>query len=461
MSKDPPNGASRPREVIPIPSDSVPPRLPTPAESRAMSLVALMNDGDLSSQERVELRRMFKANPALLQTYVEQAVTHAMLEWRYAQTGDDAEFSGEPHDDTALQSFELHGQLSLRPVTSGGGIIAVPPPNQQLQLPEAPRPQHRRRGPWAAATVAGAAAVIAAAVLVWMQLHGDHRPALAVTTPVAPVEPTLPAVYVGFDTWSAVGGTLRKQLDPKMVAWTPQGLTYPNLKCSGGALQIDATNDQFLWLDLDADVVVSPNRTGPEGPHAGTDRGPDVAWPRGMPMGTPGTTLYISFLIRADQPVAHGFCGLGLFYGEGAVGNLFIGKARGVPGFSYDFGAVHKTLLDADPASISTRPVELDTSTHLIVTRIDFREGEDRFAIYFDPDPTKPEPKQANGSGVGKIALDRLRISAGRGADHQGGAVWYLDEIRLADRYAAVVPVAEVLSTQIKSQPAADSRDSR
>ena len=38
--------------------------------------------------------------------------------------------------------------------------------------------------------------------------------------------------------------------------------------------------------------------------------------------------------------------------------------------------------------------------------------------------------------------MNRLRISAGRGMDPQGGAVWYLDEIRLADRYAVAVPLS-------------------
>ncbi len=79
----------------------------------------------------------------------------------------------------------------------------------------------------------------------------------------------------------------------------------------------------------------------------------------------------------------------------------------------------------------------------MLVARIDFREGQDRFAIYFDPDPARPEPAQPNGTGVGRIALDRLRISAGRGMDRQGGAIWYLDEIRLADRYRAVVPLTD------------------
>ena len=77
---------------------------------------------------------------------------------------------------------------------------------------------------------------------------------------MAAVKPRLPAVYVGFDTLAASGGTFRKQLDPKQVAWTPKGLVYPKLACSGGALRIDAAHDQFLWLDLDADLVVSPER---------------------------------------------------------------------------------------------------------------------------------------------------------------------------------------------------------
>ena len=77
------------------------------------------------------------------------------------------------------------------------------------------------------------------------------------------------------------------------------------------------------------------------------------AWPCAAPMGTPGTTLYLSFLIRAEQPVASGYCGVSFWYGE-KEGNLFVGKARGVPGFSYDFGYTHKTLLDADPTTLAT-----------------------------------------------------------------------------------------------------------
>ena len=462
MSDDPRDSsdATQPRKAIPVPSDNVAPRLPTAAESRAMSLVALMTDGDLPPAERDELRGMFKANPALLQSYVEQAVSHAMLEWRYAQVSDDAGAqAGDQNVETGLQNFELHGQLSLRPVAGGGGIRAVPPPNQ-LQLPDSSRPH---RGPWLAAGVAAVAALVAAALFLWSRWEENRRPVNNnVGGPAVPrAEPRLPAVYVGFDTWSAVGGTFRKQLNPKMVTWTPEGLAYPKLQCSGGALKIDATNDQFLWLDLDADLVVPPDREGPAISQLRGDRGTDVAWPRNVPMGTPGTTLYLSFLIRAEQPVAHGFCGIGLFYGEGLVGNLFIGKARGVPGFSYDFGAVHKTLLDADPAALLSRPIQLDSTTHLIVTRIDFREGEDRFAIYFDPNPIKAEPKQANGTGVGKISLDRIRISAGRGSDTKGGAVWYLDEIRLADRFAAVVPVASgTSSVQAKSWTVPDKSGS-
>jgi hypothetical protein len=420
-------------------------REPSAAETRAMALVALMTDGDLAPEERDELRAIFQANPDLLQTYVEQAVAHAMLEWRYVRMEDDADLQGVESSagaaaSDAPQSFEVHGQLSLRPLCGGSGISPTLPAQLTAQFPTAPRRRFRRGPLLAAGFVAGAALV--AALFLWAPWSQNKRE--NAQTAVAPPEPRQPAVYVGFDTWSALGGTFRKQLNPKMVTWTPKGLRYRNLACSGGALKIDATHDQFLWLDLDSDLVISPERNTARLSRVVKDRGPDVAWPGSVPMGTPGTTLYMSFLIRAEQPIAFGLCGIGFFYGaDSPSGSLFVGKARGIPGFSYDFAGVRKTLLDADPTALSTRPIPLDTNTHLIVTRVDFREGEDRFAIYFDPDPNLPEPKQPNGTGIGKIALDRLRISAGRGMDPQGGAVWYLDEIRLGDHYRAVVPLAE------------------
>jgi hypothetical protein len=100
---------------------------PSAAEVRATALIARMSDGDLSPQEGAELRAMFKASPALLQDYVEQAVAHATLEWRYAQVAD--EFAEARYDTAAPEkkNFQPHGEIApRRPFGEPGGKPSLP-----------------------------------------------------------------------------------------------------------------------------------------------------------------------------------------------------------------------------------------------------------------------------------------------------------------------------------------------
>ncbi len=82
-------------------------------------------------------------------------------------------------------------------------------------------------------------------------------------------------------------------------------------------------------------------------------------------------------------------------------------------------------------------PTSVAAITAFIVVKMEFRDGSDRFTLFMNPTPGKPEPSD----GVVKEDLhlelaDKLFLYS-RGA-------WSVDEIRLGTIWHDVTPAAEV-----------------
>ncbi len=144
--------------------------------------------------------------------------------------------------------------------------------------------------------------------------------------------------------------------------------------------------------------------------------------------GTAGTTSYLSFVVRPEgtlgQGAFNGFFGLRLNSSLG--GGLFIGKPGG--------GAVNEFVLENDGgAQQVTSGVAAEVGEeYLLVLRADFTNGNDTFTLYVNPTPGAPEPI----SGTIKNDLD-LDI---HGMTIYSTGAFSIDEIRLGDTFAAVVP---------------------
>jgi T5SS/PEP-CTERM-associated repeat protein len=148
-----------------------------------------------------------------------------------------------------------------------------------------------------------------------------------------------------------------------------------------------------------------------------------------VPLGSPGTTAYLSFVIRPEdtlhQGVFSGFFGLRLFASTGD--NLFIGKTGG--------GALDKWVLE-DQGGAQQHASGVDVvvdEEFLLVVRADFNVGNDLFTLYVNPTPGTTEPLTGtvkNDSDVGFVRTLGL---------YSTGAFSF-DELRIGTSYADVVP---------------------
>ncbi|GAA5119570.1 hypothetical protein JIN84_21505 [Luteolibacter yonseiensis] len=135
---------------------------------------------------------------------------------------------------------------------------------------------------------------------------------------------------------------------------------------------------------------------------------------------TPGTSVYMSYLIKVD-PTAE-YAGVSLFDGNTEV--LFTGKRTGTP---YVLGLEPKVGTGQNTAAYSTR-------LSLVVCRIDFAADSAVVRMYVNPQ-TGAEPATADATVTRTSALvyDRVRF--------QSNATGFVDEFRMGDTFEDVVPM--------------------
>lgn len=148
------------------------------------------------------------------------------------------------------------------------------------------------------------------------------------------------------------------------------------------------------------------------------------------PLGEDGSVLYLSFLIRPEGELNggawNGFFGIVLEQLEEP--ELFIGK----PGD----GKMSKYVLEnrGSPLQIaSDLDVQVDQAS-LLVVRIEFFDGNDRFTLFTNPTVGEPEPEK----GIVKHDVD---VQAVEGLTIYSTGAFSLDEIRIGETFADVVPL--------------------
>lgn len=148
--------------------------------------------------------------------------------------------------------------------------------------------------------------------------------------------------------------------------------------------------------------------------------------PLATPIGAPGTTRYISCVLRPNSaPVAGPWFGLTL---EGAGGpKLNFGKQGYEAPTQFaieDYGGYNWV---ASPVPV------VSGQTVLLVVKAEFTAGMDRFTLHVNPAPGSPEP----GNGTVKFDSDVGMITA---LSFRCGGLFNADEIRIGDTFESVTP---------------------
>jgi len=148
-----------------------------------------------------------------------------------------------------------------------------------------------------------------------------------------------------------------------------------------------------------------------------------------QPLGSNGTTAYVSFLIQPrgtlNDGIFGGFFGLTL---NGSAGNdLFVGKPGG--------GALEQYVIEnrGGAGQVSSGVNAAVGKTTLLVVKAQFLAGNDVFTLYVDPAVDRREPASA----VVKTDVDLGTVS--RIGIYSTGA-FTIDEIRLGTTFADVLP---------------------
>lgn len=179
----------------------------------------------------------------------------------------------------------------------------------------------------------------------------------------------------------------------------PGALAYPGLATTGtNHLQIDAVPD-------------------------GIDAIHGVTRLLSTNLAVPGAKFYLSFLHRPDGEGEYS----SVVLGTGQSGELSIGKSGSVRLYHIsERGGVGRVLSNVEPVV---------GKTVFRVVKLEFRDGPDRFTLYMNPTPGKPEPP----TGAVKDDLD---LEFAEGITLYSRGAWSVDELRIGHTWEDVTPVA-------------------
>jgi parallel beta-helix repeat protein len=154
----------------------------------------------------------------------------------------------------------------------------------------------------------------------------------------------------------------------------------------------------------------------------------------GFTLGADGTEAWMSFLIRSDQPIVPGDYGGVVIGGTGAFGvnGLFVGAAPTVHYLDLNGGGGYT------PTASST---VVEDTTALLVVRMEFLAGNDRFTLYVNPTPGLVAPDSGAGFQAQKINLD-LGTFSHLGVNFGQNNQYSFDEFRVGATFQDVTPVA-------------------
>jgi hypothetical protein len=135
-------------------------------------------------------------------------------------------------------------------------------------------------------------------------------------------------------------------------------------------------------------------------------------------------TFYLSFLHRPDGEEEYS----AVVLGTGSGAELSVGKSGTVKQYHVSQrGGVNRIYSGVEPVV---------GKTVLLVVKMEFREGPERFTLYVNPTPGKPEPF----TGAVKSDLD---LETAESIFLYSRGAWSVDEIRLGTTWADVTPARQ------------------
>ena len=150
--------------------------------------------------------------------------------------------------------------------------------------------------------------------------------------------------------------------------------------------------------------------------------------------GTPGTTVWVSFLMRktsnGSASPQDDYFGVALYPSNPALPALFIGDTS--ESNLYSLGIAGSAA--GQTASSVTSKVA-GTAT-LLVVKITFADGPETIELFVNPNPSEPAPTTANATKTDLNIPGITALGVLGGLD----ATWRFDEIRIATSFAEVVP---------------------